>query len=198
LSAYILRPSFAGTRLQYQAETGQIHYRTNKGLTRSLDALDWIALVTSHIPDPHQQMVRYYGRYSNASRGKRRKKAVPAPLNTGLDSAPQPDSPAQHFARQRRRSWARLLKKVYEVDPLRCPRCGNQMEIIAFIEEWTVIRKVLQHLGLWEKPQRAPPPPSLLPHKLEAFLATLSPHQRQQVRASTDSVFWDDVPVYRG
>jgi hypothetical protein len=72
------------------------------------------------------------------------------------------------------------------------------MKIIAFIEEWTVIRKILQHLGLWEQPRRAPSPPSLLPHKLEAFPATLSPHRRQQVRASTDSVFWDDVPVYRG
>ena len=71
------------------------------------------------------------------------------------------------------------------------------MEIIAFIEEWTIIRKILQHLNLWEQPQRAPPPP-LLPHKLNSFLATLSPGQRQQVRASTDSVFWDDVPVYRG
>jgi hypothetical protein len=55
LSAYILRPGFAGTRLQYQAETGQIQYRTNKGVPRSLDALDWIALVTSHIPDPHNR-----------------------------------------------------------------------------------------------------------------------------------------------
>lgn len=71
------------------------------------------------------------------------------------------------------------------------------MEIIACIEEWTVIRKILMHLGLWEQPQRAPPPP-LLPHKLEALLAALSPHQRRQVRASTDAVFWDDVPVCRG
>ena len=138
------------------------------------------------------------GGYPNAPRGWRRKHTVTAPLNTGVDSALQPDSPAERFARQRRRNWARLLKKIYEVDPLTCPRCGNRMQIIAFIEEWGVIRKILQHLGLWEQPQRAPPPPSLLPHKLEAFLATLSPHQRQQVRASTDSVFWDDVPVYRG
>jgi len=72
------------------------------------------------------------------------------------------------------------------------------MEIIAFIEEWTVIRKILQHLGLWDRPQRSPPPPRLFPHKLEAFLGTLSPRQAQQVQASTDSVFWDDVPVYRG
>jgi hypothetical protein len=28
-----------------------------------MDALDWIALVTAHIPNPHEQMVRYYGWY---------------------------------------------------------------------------------------------------------------------------------------
>ena len=90
------------------------------------------------------------------------------------------------------------MKKIYEADPLTCPRCGSQMQIIAFIEEWTVIRKILQHLNLWERPPRSPPPPPLLPHKLEAFLATLSPRQAQPVRASSDSVFWDDVPVYPG
>ena len=115
-----------------------------------------------------------------------------------VDSPLQPDSPAQNYARQRRRNWARLLKKIYEVDPLSCRRCGSPMEIIAFIEEWTVIRKILQHLQLWERPPRSPPPPRLLPHKLEAFLATLSPRQAQKVRASTDSVFRDDVPVYHG
>ena len=90
------------------------------------------------------------------------------------------------------------IKKIYEVDPLSCPRCGNRMQIMAFIEDWTVIRKILQHLNLWERSPRSPPPPRLLPHKLEAFLTTLSPRQAQQVQASTDSVFWDDVPVYRG
>ncbi len=43
----VLRPTFGGTRLWYQAESGQIQYCTHKGLTRSMDALDWIALVTS-------------------------------------------------------------------------------------------------------------------------------------------------------
>jgi hypothetical protein len=56
-----------------------------------------------------------------------------------------------------------------------CPRCGNQMEIIAFIEEGAVIRKILQHLGLWDRPQRSPPPPRPFPYKREAFLATPSP-----------------------
>jgi hypothetical protein len=129
LSAYIMRPGFAGTRLEYQAETGQIQYRTNKGVPRSLDALDWIAPVTSHIPDPHQRMVRYHGRYSNASRGKRRKQCHSPPLNAGVDRAPQPHSAARHFARQRRRNWARLLKKIYEVDPLRWKSLGSSAPV---------------------------------------------------------------------
>ncbi len=48
-----------------------------------------------------------------------------------------------------------------------------------------------------ERPQRSPPP-KLFPHKLETFMASLSPRQAQETRASTDSVFWDDVPVWNG
>lgn len=197
LSAYILRPSFAGTRLRLDETNGQIEYRTAKGVRRSMDALDWIALVTSHIPNPHEKMVRYYGWYSNASRGRRSKPELTVSVPGQVDTSSQPDSPAECFARQRRRNWARLLKKIYEVDPLTCPRCASPMELIAFIEEASAIRKILQHLGLWNRPPRSPPP-RLFPHKLEAFLATLTPQQAQQVRASTDSVFWDDVPVYTG
>ena len=52
------------TPWRYQPSTGQVHYRTAKGVARSMDALDWIAQVISHIPDPHvpdpgAQMVRY-------------------------------------------------------------------------------------------------------------------------------------------
>ena len=114
LSAYILRPSFAGTRLQFDENDGQVEYRTTKGVLRCMDALDWIAFVTSHIPSPHEQMVRYYGRYSNASRGKRRTTRVPA-QRVG-SAATEENSSAEFFSRQRRQSWARLLKRIYEVD----------------------------------------------------------------------------------
>lgn len=40
LTASILRPSFAGTQLQFDEKGAQIEYRTNKGVTRSMDALD--------------------------------------------------------------------------------------------------------------------------------------------------------------
>jgi hypothetical protein len=79
---------------------------------------------------------------------------------------------------------------------LTCP-CGGQMEIIAFIEQPAAIRKILQHLKLWDRPQRSPPR-RLFPNKLEKFLETLSPRQAQQIKASTDTLFWEDVPVFEG
>ena len=51
-------------------------------------------------------------------------------------------------------SWARLLKRVFDIDIEHCPHCGGHMKIIAAIEEPTVIAKILAHLGL---PTRAPP-----------------------------------------
>lgn len=50
--------------------------------------------------------------------------------------------------------WARLLKRVLDLDLEHCPRCGGDRKIIAAIEEPAVIVKILTHLGL---PARAPP-----------------------------------------
>jgi transposase len=29
--------------------------------------------------------------------------------------------------------WAEMIRKVYEVDPLVCPRCGGRMKVVAFL-----------------------------------------------------------------
>ncbi|OGS37535.1 MAG: hypothetical protein A2293_12825 [Elusimicrobia bacterium RIFOXYB2_FULL_49_7] len=36
------------------------------------------------------------------------------------------------FRKNRRMMWAALIKMVYEVDPLICPKCGGTMKIISF------------------------------------------------------------------
>jgi hypothetical protein len=63
--------------------------------------------------------------------------------------------------RARRLTWAAPIKKVHEVDPLKCPSCGGTMRVIAFIDnsrQPDVVEKILRHCGLWkETPQRAPP-----------------------------------------
>jgi hypothetical protein len=32
-----------------------------------------------------------------------------------------------------RRGWAEMIRKIYEIIPLVCPKCGNTMKIVAFI-----------------------------------------------------------------
>jgi hypothetical protein len=45
-------------------------------------------------------------------------------------------------------SWARLIAKVYQVDPLVCTGCGRRMSIVAFLTDSFAIRRILDHLGL--------------------------------------------------
>jgi len=59
-------------------------------------------------------------------------------------------------------SCARLIAKVYEVDPLICPHCGSEMSLIAVIADPAEVGKILRHLI---NTGRAPPgldPSSLL------------------------------------
>jgi hypothetical protein len=61
-------------------------------------------------------MVRYYGHYSNASRGHREKKN----LDDLISSILEPVDLKPH------RTWARLIQKIFEVDPLTCSKCQGQ------------------------------------------------------------------------
>jgi len=61
--------------------------------------------------------------------------------------------------RASRRSWARLIQKVYEVDPLICEKCGHEMQkvpvvrVMAVITEPHEVRKILECM----KRNHAPP-----------------------------------------
>ncbi len=64
------------------------------------------------------------------------------------------------------KGWAEMIRKVYEVDPLRCPACGGQMRIISFIEETKTIDRIIHHLKLTFVAERLPPP-----HQQELLMA---------------------------
>jgi hypothetical protein len=73
------------------------------------------------------------------------------------------DGPGPEAESQARRAakiaWAKMIRKVYEVDPLACPECGAQMRVIALIEDPAVIERILSWLGLWDPPQACGPSP---------------------------------------
>jgi hypothetical protein len=94
-------------------------------------ACDWLAALTAHIPNAGEHLVQYYGRYSNANRGKRRKAQG--------EHSPCIEEFIEFIPSAAKRAWARLITQVCEVDPLVCPRCAGSMHIIAFIEQPAVI-----------------------------------------------------------
>ena len=70
------------------------------------------------------------------------------------------EPPTDHASAQGetpRMSWARLLKRVFDIDVEHCPNCAGALKIIAAIEDPPVIIKILTHLGLSTRaPPRAP------------------------------------------
>ena len=99
-------------------------------------------------------MVRYYGYYSNVSRGKRKMLEEDELIPSILE-------PKEGSSKECRKNWARLIQKIYEVDPLTCPKCSGKMKVISVIEDEDVIKKILKHLGLWDRKTRSSPQKSL-------------------------------------
>ena len=156
LARYVIRASFSQERMIYIPASdcsdgaAKVLYESKDGNTqKAFDALDWLALLTTHIPNRGEQMVRYYGFYSNKSRGLRKK--------AGIDNEVPALIESDVFPKQFRKSWARLIQKVYNVDPLLCPKCQGAMRIISFIEDNEVVEKILRYLGLWETRSHDPP-----------------------------------------
>ena len=193
LVQYMIRCPFSLSRLVKVTDTGQVVYKAEKdacqafpdpradgleaGAKRNfqiLSPLDFLAEFTQHIPPKGTHTIRYYGVYSNKTRGMRKKAAEEAakpPSGNGNSTAP----PARCS-----QTWAMLIKRVYEADPMACPKCGGAMAVISFIEppQKEVINKILEHCGLRRSPQtRGPPNPDGLVHELDyvdidTFLAT--------------------------
>ncbi len=174
LIQYMTRCPFSLSRLVKVSATGQVVYQaakqacrafpdpkgdgTQPGVKRNfqiLSPLDFLAELTQHIPPKGSHLIRYYGWYSNKSRGMRKKAEVEASAEPSSE-----DATSAAAATRSSQSWAMLIKRVYEVDPLSCPQCGGQMQVVAFIEppQGEVVEKILQHCGLWQaSAPRAPP-----------------------------------------
>ena len=129
-------------------------------LSPSPDALEWLAAMCSHVPNKGEQMVRYYGHYSNVARGKRKMLEEDELIPSILES--------DESSKERRKNWARLIQKIYETDPLTCPRCFGAMKVISVIEDEEIVKKILKNLGLWDRKAR-PPPKATGPPKVQEY-----------------------------
>jgi len=147
----MIRPLLSLERLSPDEREGRVYCRYGKDTqeVERMDYLEFIARTTSHIPDKGQVTVRYYGLYANAHRGKV-KKASLMPVSLGMMEEELRPIPSK--------GWAEMIRKVYEVDPLVCPKCGGTMKVIAFLTEYAVVDRIISHLKLTFVAERPPPP----------------------------------------
>ena len=106
-------------------------------------------------------MVRYYGWYSNRSRGKRR--LAEEALEWSSDDIEVIDVSGYSPKPVPTKKWRELIVKVWEVDPLLCPRCGSVMLLQALTDDPSQVKHILKALDLYddfvpgETPARSPP-----------------------------------------
>ena len=98
------------------------------------------------VPRPRLHLIRFHGVL--APNAKLRSKVVPVPppqKTAGEGDCEHAHSKPVHM------TWARLLKRVFDIDIEQCA-CGGKLKLIAVIEEPAVIEKILTHLGLAAQP----------------------------------------------
>ena len=69
VARYIERGPISLQKLSIQDDI--ITYSTKDGTAHEFDPLEFLALITSHIPQKYESITRYYGHYSSRLRGKR-------------------------------------------------------------------------------------------------------------------------------
>ena len=105
------------------------------GTTRLvMSPLEFMQRLAALVPRPRLHLIRVHG--VPAPNAKMRAQVVPQePVEPA--QAAQPAACEANCAHHRpvRLSWARLLKRVFEIDLEHCPNCGGELKIIAAILE---------------------------------------------------------------
>ena len=109
--------------------------------------LEFMQRLAALVPRARLHRTRFHGVL--APNARLRAAVVPGP----------PEQPGEDAARHAQKAparlgWARLLKRVFDIDLEHCPQCGGAFRIIAAREAPAVIAKILTPVGL---PARAPP-----------------------------------------
>ena len=156
---YIGRPAFACSRLDsYDGQYVTYHYTshlTNETESRTVSALEFMKLITQHIPESNFRMVRYFGIYNRSN------KECMDRLDTALNdkAVSYLYSQAGHKKRAFFSHWrgAKILR--FNIDPLKCSCCSAEMEpvYVKFRNKYfgTIIQPASSH------PKYQSPPPDI-------------------------------------
>lgn len=128
---------------------GQVRYELKtpwrNGTTHVIfEPLDFISRLVALVPEPRVNLIRFHGVF--APNSKYRARVTPA-RRRKRKKCPSTDETEQTPAEKRASmTWAKRLKRVFNLDVETCDKCGGDVRIIASIEDPAVIQKTLAHL----------------------------------------------------
>jgi Putative transposase len=146
LCRYITRPALANDRVQINA-AGQVELKLKTpwrdGTTHQvMSPLEFMQRLAALVPRPRLHLIRFHGVL--APNAKLRAKVVlHPPAEPAQKVQAQEDKEAKH-GRPVRLGWAKLLKRVFNLELEHCPNCGGELKVIAAILERPAIEKVLK------------------------------------------------------
>lgn len=160
LCRYGARPNFSLSRLGKLAD-GRVTYQLKRPLSNGtqtlvLTPLKFLSRLAAMVPPPRAHLTRYHGVL--APNAKLREAVLRAclPGQHAEELKAKVDKP-DAVADANRLDWASLLRRVYAVDVLECPKCLGRMRVLAFLTDGRVVKQVLAHLRLpTEVPSRGP------------------------------------------
>jgi len=175
LGQYVVRGPTCAEKIHYNPVSDTVTWTASpegfyKGKSEIFKGFEFVDQLVVHVPPRRVQLVRRYGVYAGKVRKQWQErpgiyrlapenwqKAHPNKGPTGATILSEDTSSTEApdiWSKIRKQSWARLLKKVYEVDPFVCPKCQGTMAVVAIIEDPKELGKIIEWANQQEKEPR--------------------------------------------
>jgi hypothetical protein len=158
LLGYCSRPALSVKRLVYASKSKIVMYRAERHDGRpemmALSPVEFLRRWGLLRPPPHKYLVHYYGALAPRS-------PLRAALTEQAGKEVEKSKAAERTEKlkNKARSWAACLARVFEVFPIICPKCRVDLKPVAVILEDKELVRLLNHVGLpTEFPQFRPAP----------------------------------------
>ena len=148
LIRYCARPAFASENLRLHGR--MLIYRFPKpsrtGQTYiQLEPLEFLTRIAAFIPHPRKHRRHYHGAFAPNSPLRKKvaanaQKFVSQTITDMKDAAEKVEKISSN--------WAKLILRIYEVNPLTCTGCGKDIRIISFVTHREAIWRILRGIGL--------------------------------------------------
>lgn len=159
LIRYCARPCFTGENLRWNGPwlTYHLPKPTHTGIKSiQIDPMEFLDKIAAFIPPPRRHRHHYHGAFAPSApiRPMIAKAAIRTPK---LLVSSEVQQTANEIAKVSL-GWAKLIARIYEVNPLLCTFCGKEMKIRTIVTDKSKIWSILKGIG-WamETPDFDPP-----------------------------------------